>query len=202
VPGSLLDNGYLPHAVIRAGIRCSCRARLNSVASASLADALEKKLAFVELLQSRPVAIETDAANKQHYEVATGVYSACLGPRMKYSSCLYPTGRETLAEAELAMLRTYVERAGLEDGMEILDLGCGWGSCALYLAEVLPNATITAISNSRTQREYINAKAKEANLSNVTVITGNVVDYEFEPEFFDRVVSIEVRCQRRPRRPE
>jgi len=120
---SLLDGGYLPHAIVRAGIRRNCKDRLNSVASASLAEAAEKKLAFVELLRSKPIAIETDAANKQHYEVDTGVLSACLGPRMKYSSCLYPTGKETLAEAEVAMLKTYVEKAELKDGMKILDLG-------------------------------------------------------------------------------
>jgi cation-transporting ATPase 13A3/4/5 len=88
-----------------------------------LAEAVEKKLALIDLLRSRPIAIETDTANKQHYEVGTGVLIATLGPRMKYSSCLYETGKETLAEAEVAMLRTYVEKAELTDGMSILDLG-------------------------------------------------------------------------------
>lgn len=139
-----------------------------------------------------------------------------LGPRMKYSSCLYPKGSETLAQAEVEMLRTYskfatklgvmsrkimwltihsaVEKAGLEDGMSILDLGCGWGSGALFFAEMLPNSKVTAFSNSRTQKEYIDAKAKEKGLANLNVITGDVAVYEFEKEkeTFDRVVSIEV----------
>lgn len=72
---------------------------------------------------------------------------------------------------------------------------CGWGSGALYYAEVLPNSKVTAFSNSRTQKIYIDQKAKEKGLKNLTVITGNVVDYEFEKESFDRVVSIEV-CHR------
>jgi len=97
-----------------------------------------------------------------------------------------------LAQAEIAMLETYVEKAALKDGMNILDLGCGWGSGALYFAEMLPNSKITAFSNSRTQKLYIDEKAKEKGLKNLTVITGDVVDYEFEKESFDRVVSIEL----------
>lgn len=138
-----------------------------------------------------------------------------LGPRMKYSSCLYPKGGETLGQAEVEMLQTYsgcttlssfsresaanlqfvVEKAGLKDGMSILDLGCGWGSGALFFAEMLPSSKVTAFSNSRTQKEYIDSKAKEKGLTNLNVITGDVADYEFEneKETFDRVVSIEVR---------
>ena len=78
---------------------------------------------YVQALRTRPIAIETGAANEQHYEVGTGVLSACLGPRMKYSSCLYPKGTETLGQAEMAMLESYIEKAKLEDGQQILDLG-------------------------------------------------------------------------------
>lgn len=138
------------------------------------------------------MAIETDSANSQHYEVGTGVLQACLGPRMKYSCCLYPKGGETLGQAEIAMLRSYIDKAELKDGMSILDLGCGWGSGAIYFAEMLPNSQITAFSNSRTQKTYIDSVAKSKGLTNVTVITGNVVDYEFEASSFDRVVSIEL----------
>lgn len=142
--------------------------------------------------RTRPIAVETAAANQQHYEVSTGVYAATLGPRMKYSACLYPKGSETLGEAEAAMLRAYVERGELRDGMRILDLGCGWGSGALFYAEMLPGAKVTAFSNSKSQKVYIEGKAREKGLKNLEVITGNVVDYEFEAESFDRVVSIEV----------
>ncbi|KAE9374523.1 cyclopropane-fatty-acyl-phospholipid synthase-like protein [Stipitochalara longipes BDJ] len=188
----ILDGGYLPHAVIRIGIRRQLRDRIGLIRSTSLEEAYKRKMSYVELLRSRPIAIETATANEQHYEVGTGVLIACLGPRMKYSSCLYPKGGETLAQAEIAMLETYVEKAQLKDGMSILDLGCGWGSGALYYAEVLPNSKVTAFSNSRTQKIYIDQKAKEKGLKNLTVITGNVVDYEFEKECFDRVLSIEL----------
>ncbi|KAM0324203.1 hypothetical protein ACHAQA_008397 [Verticillium albo-atrum] len=188
----VLDSGYLPHALIRIGIRRQLQERLNAIKSASLTAEYERKLSFIQQLRTRPIAVETATANKQHYEVGTGVLAACLGPRMKYSCCLYPQGQETLAQAEVAMLRTYVDKADLRDGMSILDLGCGWGSGALYFAEVLPGAKITAFSNSKTQKDYIDAKAQEKGLTNLTVITGNVVDYEFEAKSFDRVVSIEL----------
>ena len=119
----LIDGGYLPQAVIRLGIRRQLAERIASIGTGTLAEGYEGKAEFVGRLRARPIAVETAAANRQHYEVGTGVLAACLGPRMKYSCCLYPSGRETLAEAEVEMLRSYVDKAGLEDGMEILDLG-------------------------------------------------------------------------------
>ncbi len=147
---------------------------------------------YIAQLRSRPIAIETDKANSQHYEVSTSVLQACLGPRMKYSCCLYPTGKETLAQAEIAMLEMYVDRAGLRDGQRILDLGCGWGSASIYLAERFPNSRVTAFSNSRTQREYIESQAKSKGLTNLEVITGDVVTYTFPSNTYDRVISIEL----------
>ncbi|KAM4055965.1 mycolic acid cyclopropane synthetase domain-containing protein [Hirsutella rhossiliensis] len=188
----ILDGGYLPQAVIRVGIRRQLRDRLSSIEASGLSEAVEAKMAYLERLRKQPIAIKTNTANKQHYEVGTGVLTACLGPRMKYSSCLYPTGNETLAQAEEAMLQSYLDKAELNDGMSILDLGCGWGSGALFFAEKLPNARVTAFSNSRTQKAHIDAESRRRGLSNVAVITGNVVDYEFEHESFDRVVSIEL----------
>lgn len=119
----LLDKGYLPHAVIRLGIRRQLADRLSSISTTSLEAAYQSKMKYVELLRARPIAIETTTANEQHYEVGTDVLKGCLGPRMKYSACLYENGSETLGEAEEKMLGLYVERAGLRDGMRILDLG-------------------------------------------------------------------------------
>lgn len=119
----ILDGGYLPSAVIRIGIRRQLADRKNIIATTSLSDAYEKKMEYVKLLRSRPIAIETATANEQHYEVGTGVLQACLGPRMKYSCCLYEKGGETLGQAEIAMLESYVKKAELVDGMSILDLG-------------------------------------------------------------------------------
>ncbi|MCJ1285144.1 hypothetical protein MMC26_004482 [Xylographa opegraphella] len=188
----ILDGGYLPQSVIRIGIRRQLRDRINIIHSTSLEKAYQTKMEYIKLLRTRPMAIETGTANEQHYEVGTGVLQACLGPRMKYSCCLYPTGKETLGQAEIAMLETYVKKAELKDGMRILDLGCGWGSASLYLAEIFPNSRITAFSNSRTQKKYIDGQAKSKSLENLEVITGNVVDYEFEHSKYNRVISIEL----------
>lgn len=129
---TLLDGGYLPSAVIRQGIRAQLRQRINMIKATSNASAYETKMKYVELLRSRPIAIETGKANEQHYEVGTGVLSACLGPRMKYSCCLYEDGEgrdlvgwgvDALGKAEVKMMEDYVEKAGLKDGMKIFDLG-------------------------------------------------------------------------------
>ncbi|CAF9905071.1 hypothetical protein IMSHALPRED_000251 [Imshaugia aleurites] len=188
----VLDGGWLPHAVIRYGIRRQLRDRIHAVQKTSLEEAYQAKMQYVKALRTRPMAIETAAANSQHYEVGTGILRACLGPRMKYSCCLYPTGKETLGQAEVEMLEQYIEKAELVDGMKILDLGCGWGSGALYFAEIFPNARITAFSNSRTQKAYIDDQAESKGLSNIKVLTGDVVDYEFDEGAFDRVISIEL----------
>ncbi|KAF1974456.1 cyclopropane-fatty-acyl-phospholipid synthase-like protein [Bimuria novae-zelandiae CBS 107.79] len=188
----LLDAGYLPHPLIRLGIRRQLAQRLQEISTQSLTEAYASKMKYVELLRTRPIAIETVKANEQHYEVGTGVLKGMLGPRMKYSACLYETGRESLEQAEVAMLECYVERAGLKDGMRVLDLGCGWGSASLYFAERFPNSQITAFSNSRTQKEHINTVANSRGLTNLNVITGDAADYEWEKDAFDRVVSIEM----------
>ena len=120
----VLDGGWLPQAVIRYGIRRQLRDRIHAIQKTSLEESYQAKMRYVKTLRTRPMAIETATANSQHYEVGTGILKACLGPRMKYSCCLYPTGKETLGHAEVEMLETYIEKAGLTDGMKILDLGC------------------------------------------------------------------------------
>lgn len=118
-----MDGGWLPESVIRIGIRRQLAQRVQIIRAESLDKAYERKMDYVKALRSRPIAIETAKANTQHYEVGTGVLKACLGPRMKYSCCLYSQGGETLAQAEVAMLQSYVQKADLRDGQTILDLG-------------------------------------------------------------------------------
>ncbi|ORY86828.1 S-adenosyl-L-methionine-dependent methyltransferase [Protomyces lactucae-debilis] len=188
----LLDGGYMPIPLLRYGIRRQLQVRLNELAFPDVEKALADKLAFVASLRERPIAINTEDANKQHYEVSTEFIQMCLGPRMKYSCCLFPTGRESLAEAEEAMLASYVEKAQLKPGMSILDLGCGWGSLSLYLAEKLPTCKITSLSNSKTQKIFIDKTAAERGFKNLTVVTGDVKDHEFPDGSFDRVMSVEM----------
>ncbi|KAK0720469.1 S-adenosyl-L-methionine-dependent methyltransferase [Lasiosphaeris hirsuta] len=189
---TILDSGYLPHTVIRMGIRHQVRGRVAEIASPDLSEALARKMAFVEELKGLSIAVETAAANKQHYEVGVGVLQAALGPRMKYSSCTFPTGRETLGEAEVLTLQNYIDKGEIRDGMKVLDLGCGWGSASLYFAEKLPSSKIVGFSNSKKQKAFIDGQAKEKGLSNLEIITGDVSTYEFDYESFDRVVSIEM----------
>jgi cyclopropane-fatty-acyl-phospholipid synthase len=193
-PGMLgwAERGWLPDALVRAGIRRLCAQRLREEHVGGPAAEAIRMQRRIEALRESPVAIHTDAANAQHYELPPAFFEACLGRRLKYSSCYYPTGTETLDQAEEAMLALYGERAELADGQRILELGCGWGSLTLWMAERHPNARITAVSNSLPQREHIEARCRERGLSNVEVITRDVNHLELDPASFDRCVSIEM----------
>ncbi len=143
------------------------------------------------MLCESPVAVATEEANAQHYEVPTELFRKVLGPRMKYSCCHFPPGVSSLAEAEEAMLALTCERAQMRDGMSVLDLGCGWGSLSLWIAEKYPGCRILSVSNSRTQREHILARCAERGLRNLEVVTADA--NTFEPgRTFDRVVSVEM----------
>ncbi len=192
----IAERGLLPDWLLRFGMRRMMRERLDEPAarwphlrSAQFRDWLAQ-------LHASPIAVNTQDANVQHYEVPAAFFHAHLGPRLKYSCCWYETGRETLAQAEEAMLAIYAERAQLKDGMRILDLGCGWGSLSLWLAERYPNSQIVGLSNSHGQREFITSRARERGFGNLTIHTGNVVDFDFTAEQlgggFDRVISIEM----------
>jgi cyclopropane-fatty-acyl-phospholipid synthase len=184
----LAERGWLPDAVVRWGIRRLNGERLVLEGGTS---GEARKRALVAGLAASPLALGTDAANRQHYEVPAAFFERVLGPQLKYSCCCYPTGRETLAEAEEAMLALTAERAGLADGQRILELGCGWGSLTLWMAARWPLARVVAVSNSASQRRFIEGRAQERGLRNVTVITANMT--EFRPEGrFDRVVSVEM----------
>jgi len=138
---------------------------------------------WIEQVRARErIAEVPEKANEQHYEVPTKFILSTLGPYSKYSSCLYPTGKETLAEAEIAMLESYCEKAHLSDGQEILDLGCGWGSLSLFLAQKYPSSRITGLSNSATQKAHINATAKLRGLSNIVIITADINTFNFGGE--------------------
>jgi cyclopropane-fatty-acyl-phospholipid synthase len=183
---ALLEKNLLPDRLIRFGIRRLLAQRLREEAPRY------SRPAYAADLRTRPIAEDTRAANEQHYEVPTAFYQRCLGRRLKYSSCYYPAGDETLDQAEEAMLALYAERARLDDGQAILELGCGWGSCSLYLAEKFPRAKITGVSNSRTQKEFIDAEARRRGLSNLRIITCDMNVFDIAAGQFDRVVSIEM----------
>lgn len=187
----LLNRGLLPDAIIRAGIRRRLARRVERESAGGIEAAHERFRRFLGELRQSPIAIQTRRANEQHYELPPEFFRLVLGPRMKYSGALWPPEAGTLGEAEEAMLTLTAARARLEDGQEILELGCGWGSLTLYMAERFPEARILAVSNSAPQREFILAAARARGLANVDVITSDMNDFD-TPRQFDRVVSVEM----------
>ena len=188
----LAERGLLPDWLVRVGIRRLCAQRLREEDAGNAVASWLRFRQHLDLLRASPVAIHTDAANAQHYELPPRFFELCLGKRLKYSSCYFLNGDETLDRAEEAMLALYGERAQLADGQDVLELGCGWGSLTLWMAQRFPHSRITAVSNSRPQREWIEARCAERGLDNVRVITQDVNRLVLERAHFDRVVSIEM----------
>jgi len=185
----LVEKNWVPDKVLRYFIRKLCKQRLRD--ETLKYHNIGEKLKWVEELKNSPIAIETDKANEQHYEVPARFYQLTLGKNLKYSSSLFADKSTSLDEAESKMLELYCERAEVKDGMDILDMGCGWGSLSLHLAKKFPNASITGISNSASQREFILKKTTELGLNNVNIITANINDFEINSQF-DRVMSVEM----------
>lgn len=182
LPIRLAERGCLPDGLIRFGIRRLLAQRLRQCRRAPQAPITDRQ---------KPIAVATEDANEQHYEVDPEFFQVVLGPHRKYSCCWYTTPETPIDIAEEAMLRLTCEHAGLEDGMDILELGCGWGSLSLFMAERYPSCRITAISNSAPQRETIEALARERGLDNLTVKTADI--NRFRPDaLFDRIVSVEM----------
>jgi cyclopropane-fatty-acyl-phospholipid synthase len=179
----VLERDLVPEPLLRLAIRQNLRRRLRQ----ERRKRPEVRAAFLDELRASPIAERPAAPNRQHYEEPAEFFELVLGPWLKYSSCLWPEGVTTLAAAEEAMLALTCERAEVEDGMRILDLGCGWGSFTLYAAERFPDTRITAVSNSRRQREWIEARAP----ANVEVLTMDVNELSLDGRF-DRIVSVEM----------
>jgi cyclopropane-fatty-acyl-phospholipid synthase len=185
------ETGLVPDAVIRAGIRRLLEARRKDIHSGDISFAAHATNEFVRMMDASPVALVPECANEQHYEVPAEFFAAVMGDHLKYSCCYWPEGVTTLSEAEAAALDKTVERAGIEDGMTILDLGCGWGSLSLWMAEKFPRSAITSVSNSRAQRDYIMQQAKARSLSNIEVVTRDMNEFSTD-KTFDRIVSVEM----------
>ena len=188
---SILEANVVPDPLIRLGIRHLLGETLREKYDGSVEERQARLQVHIDGLRESPIAIQMHAANEQHYEVPTRFYQHALGKRLKYSSAYWPEGVGTLDEAEEKMLALTCERGELADGQRILELGCGWGSLSLWMAEKYPQARITAVSNSRTQKEHIDAEAARRGLSNLTIVTADMNVFEIG-EAFDRVVSVEM----------
>jgi cyclopropane-fatty-acyl-phospholipid synthase len=182
---NILDRDLVPDAIIRWGIRRLCARQLREQRRSA------HRSTFLRELRASPIALHPHRPNEQHYDVPPEFYAQVLGPRLKYSCGLWSEGVTDLAAAEERMLALTCARAGVRDGHQILDLGCGWGSFALYAAERFPNASVLAVSNSASQGSFIREEAKKRGLTNLQVETADVNDFQ-PPSRFDRVVSVEM----------
>lgn len=177
----------LPDLVIRAAIQRLCSRTATRLSAGSAAG----DAAFAGAMMLRPIAGHADEPNTQHYEVPASFFADVLGPNRKYSSCFYKTDATTLQEAEEEALRQTVEHADLADGQSILELGCGWGSLSLWMARLFPQAQILAVSNSHSQREYVEEEARLRGLKNLRVVTADMNVFAPDGQF-DRIVSVEM----------
>ena len=191
------EKGNLPDSLIRLGIRRLLRDRLNKERAAVNGRPVEALYDFIEMIRRGPVAVATDTANEQHYEVPSALFETFMGPRLKYSCGIWPEQTTTLADSEELMLELTCLRAGIKDGMRILELGCGWGSLSLWMTEHYPHSEIRAVSNSRTQKEFIDSRG----FANLEVITADINDFSNPPSAdsgatgvwkADRIVSVEM----------
>ena len=189
----LLERDLLPDFLVRIGIRRLLKARLIEEDKGNPDAQQQHLMKLISRLKRSPLAINTDDANLQHYELPSGFFERVLGKHLKYSSCYYRDAQETLDVAEANMLALTSDRARLQDGDRILELGCGWGSLSLWMAEHYPNSKITVVSNSRTQKRFIDARAQERGFNNLAVITCDANHLSFpDGTQFDRVVSVEM----------
>jgi len=189
----LIERGLLPDALVRLGIRRLLRRRLISEQAGSCEDRAARFEELLAACRTGPIAVQTDKANEQHYEVPAEFFLRVLGRHLKYSACHFGPGISSLDQAEADALRITCERADLRDGQRILELGCGWGSLSLWMAEHFPGSRITAVSNSASQRAFIETQAVERGLTGLTVVTADINHFTpADREPFDRVVSVEM----------
>ncbi|MGQ0737016.1 MAG: SAM-dependent methyltransferase [Acidobacteriota bacterium] len=188
----LVEHGWLPDALIRWGIRRLCAERLRQEARQVRGlDHAQATRAFIASMEHEPVAPVPHRANDQHYEVPTRLFQLMLGARLKYSSAFWATQVSTLDEAEEASLALTAQHAALDDGATVLELGCGWGSLSLWMAERYPNSRILGVSNSPPQRQYIEEQARRRGLGNLEVQTADMNVFQ-SARRFDRIVSVEM----------
>ena len=185
------ERGWIPDALLRRAMRGLLANRLAESATTDAERVAEDKQRFVDALRDAPIALVPEQANEQHYEVPAAFFGAVLGPHRKYSCGYWPDGVTTLEDSEAAALRVTCERAGISDGQRVLDLGCGWGSVSLWIAAHYPNCQVTGVSNSNSQREWIEAEAQRRGLDNLSIITADMNAFDPGAQF-NRVVSVEM----------
>ena len=185
---ALLSRGLIPDFLLRRGVRSQGKQRLLMMEKSNLVKEYNE---FLKEASSGDIAIHTNDANNQHYEVDSEFFQYSLGKNLKYSSCYWNEDTSSLDEAEENMLDLYCKRAEVKDGIDILDIGCGWGSLSLFLANKYPRSNITGVSNSPSQKHFIDNEASKMNLKNLEIITSDINDFDSSKQF-DRIISIEM----------
>lgn len=185
------ETGLLPDTLLRAGIRRLLKNRLHDIHADDCELSSAAQSGFIDMMDASDIALVPELANEQHYEVPPAFFAEVLGNHRKYSCCYWREDTDSLDDAEADALRITCERAGIENGMDVLDLGCGWGSVTLWIASRYPDCNVTAVSNSRSQHDYIVSEAADRGLGNVTVIVRDMNDFE-APGHYDRIVSVEM----------
>ena len=188
---SLIEQNKLPDFILRIGVRNLLRKRLNDEIAGDAEIQQQRFNELLEELKSSPIAINTADANQQHYEVPTEFYQYCLGKHLKYSSGYWRPGVTDIDTSEEDMLELTCQRADLQNGQDVLELGCGWGSLSLFMSAKYPASSFTVVSNSNTQKAFIDQAAKDRNITNLTVITADMNTFQILQQF-DRVVSVEM----------
>lgn len=186
-----VEQGYIPDSIIRKGIQRLLKTRLKDIAAADGETSNQVKTQFIKTMSQAPIALSPDKANEQHYEVPAEFYERVLGKHNKYSCCYWDENTTNLDQAEQKALQLSGQHAQLENGQSILELGCGWGSLTLWMANQYPDSQITAVSNSHSQKKHIEQLAAIQGINNISVITCDMNEFETTAKF-DRVVSIEM----------
>ncbi len=187
----LAEKGLLPDFLIRIGIRKLSKVRLDVAKNSTPEQIVKRHQEWIQKMKNSPIALVPEKANEQHYEVPPDFFVTVLGANLKYSSGYWPLGIHSLDESEIEMFNLSCKRAELDDGQDILELGCGWGSLTCHMARVYPNSQITAVTNSKDQKLFIEKRCKKEDFNNITVITADMNDFMIETKY-DRVVSIEM----------
>ncbi|HTF05581.1 MAG TPA: class I SAM-dependent methyltransferase [Bacteroidia bacterium] len=187
----LLEKNRIPDSLLRSGIRKLLRQRLSDENKGNVEAQQAHLMKLIAELKSSPIAVNTADANEQHYEVPTAFYQYCLGKHLKYSSGYWKDGVADIDTSERDMLELTCQRAELADGQDVMELGCGWGSLSLFMSAKFPKSNFTVVSNSRTQKIYIDEQAKLRGINNLEVITCDINNFAIDKKF-DRVVSVEM----------
>lgn len=187
----LVEQNKVPDFLLRKGIRKLLQQRLDDENKGNVETQQAHLMKLIADLKASPIAVNTADANEQHYEVPTEFYQYCLGKNLKYSSGYWKLGVTDIDTSEDDMLELTCQRAGLLNGQHVLELGCGWGSLSLFMAAKFPLSTFKVVSNSRTQKIFIDEQARQRGISNLTVLTADMNTFTIADKF-DRVVSVEM----------